>query len=86
MGRRSLINSLTEEQKILIENMLYGYDNCNYKKKWFNSDGIVDNTDSTISNRTGIPLNQVSLYTNVISRLRYEKFINKVNKKNNGKK
>lgn len=56
---RNMQPRLTIEEREMVRCMLLGP----FKEEWFNSDGIVDNTDSTIAKRLDLPYSLVALHT-----------------------
>ena len=57
---------LSDKAKELIHRMLFG----EYEPEWFNSDGVVENSDRAIAERLGVPTRVVRNFTTRLSNER----------------
>lgn len=63
------MKQLTQEQKDIIEQMIYGP----YLPEWYREDGTIGNTDREIAERLNVPTWKVSNYSTKLGKEKYKR-------------
>ena len=71
ISKKKPAERLSREQQNLAREMFFGP----YKPEWRDSEGIVDNRDSTIAKRIGVETGAISAYTEKIATVHFTKVL-----------